>query len=100
MEILLVHYTVPAEEMDGVLADFREMCDEVAENEPGCLVYRLHRDREHPGELWLYEAYDSPQSFDAHMVTPHFRRLVEDRIRPKVVARERWLLAPVEEARR
>ncbi len=99
MEVLLVHYTVRAEDMDGILADFREMCEAVAEAEPGCVTYRIHRDQENPNHLWLYEAYDSPGSLEAHMKTPHFERLVAGRIRPKILDRERFLLSPAVEAR-
>lgn len=98
MEILLVRYTTRPEDLDGILADFREMCDEVAAREPGCVMYRVHRDQENPNDLWLYEAYDSPASLAAHMKTPHFERLVADRIRPKVIKRERWMLSPAVEA--
>jgi quinol monooxygenase YgiN len=100
VEILLVRYTVREEDMDQILADFREMCDAVAETEPGCVMYRIHRDTEYPDALWLYEAYDSPESLEAHMKTPHFERWVVGRIRPKTTARERWRLTPAVEARR
>lgn len=100
MEILLVHYTTRREDMEQILADFREMCDEVAAKEPGCVTYRIHLDQEHPDDIWLYEAYDSPESLDAHMKTPHFERLVAGQIRPKMIARERWMLTPAVEAAR
>ena len=100
MEVLLVHYTARGEDMDAILADFREMCREVAEKEPGCVMYRIHLDQEHPNEIWLYEAYDSPASLEFHMKTPHFERLVAGRIRPKTTGRERWTLTPTVEAQR
>jgi quinol monooxygenase YgiN len=95
MVTLLAHYVTQSTETDSVLADLFAMCRAVEAEEPGCLAYRILRDREHPDEIWLYEVYDSPESFEAHRTTAHFRHYIEDRIAPRLVRRERHRLEMV-----
>jgi quinol monooxygenase YgiN len=92
---LLAHYVTESAETASILADLEAMCRAVEAEEPGCLAYRVLRDAEHPDEIWLYEVYDGPDSFDAHRLTPHFRFYIEERIAPRLIRRERHRLDQV-----
>jgi quinol monooxygenase YgiN len=39
---------------------------ELAGNEPGTLLYTLHRSRDDPDLFWLCELYADDESFGAH----------------------------------
>lgn len=41
--------------------------------EPGCRRFDVCSDPERPGEVFLYELYDDPAAFRAHLTTAHFR---------------------------
>ena len=43
--------------------------------EPGVLVYELHRDRERPGSFMFYEKFAGQAAFDAHLATPHIKAM-------------------------
>ena len=45
--------------------------------EPGCVNYDLHRHADDPSRFVFYEGWTSPEALEAHMDTPHFRRLLE-----------------------
>jgi quinol monooxygenase YgiN len=42
--------------------------------EPGCLVYELHGDPEHPGKFMFYERFKSQAALDEHVNSPHFKK--------------------------
>jgi quinol monooxygenase YgiN len=42
--------------------------------EPGCLVYELHGDPEHPGKFMFYERFKSQAALDEHVNSPHFKQ--------------------------
>ncbi|HEX4344411.1 MAG TPA: putative quinol monooxygenase [Solirubrobacteraceae bacterium] len=46
--------------------------------EPGCLVYVLHR-RDDPAGFFLYEQYVDRAAVDAHHATPYYLELVRGR---------------------
>lgn len=41
-------------------------------SEPGCRQFDICSDPDRPDEIFLYELYDSPEAFQAHLKTPHF----------------------------
>ncbi|CAL9338223.1 Putative monooxygenase [Streptomyces sp. enrichment culture] len=41
--------------------------------EPGCLEYHFHEDRDRPGVFVFYEAWRSQADLDAHLALPHLR---------------------------
>lgn len=41
--------------------------------EVGCRQFDVLRDPARPGEVMLYELYDDPPAFDAHLASAHFR---------------------------
>lgn len=51
------------EELAAVIAD---LVTQVADEEPGTLVYAAARDTADPDVFWFYEFYDSPDAASAH----------------------------------
>jgi quinol monooxygenase YgiN len=45
---------------------FRKQIDYVSREEPGTLVYLLHRSRKDPATFLFYERYADSQAFDRH----------------------------------
>ncbi len=43
-------------------------------NEPGCLVFALHRSAAHPGDFFLHEIWSSESALGDHRQTAHFKR--------------------------
>lgn len=39
--------------------------------EPGCLIYRLHKSADHPGEFFMYEEWEDHSAYQAHRNTSH-----------------------------
>lgn len=46
--------------------------------EPGCVNYDLHRHVDDPARFVFYEGWTSPEALEAHMATPHFRKMLAD----------------------
>ena len=60
---------------DAVLAAF-EACTVQTHEEPGCLLYALHRDNADPHHFVLVERWRSQEDVDAHFATPHVAALL------------------------
>jgi quinol monooxygenase YgiN len=60
---------------DSVLGLLRTMAG-LARNEPGCLLFRVHRSVDDPRTFFLYELYDTQEALAAHSQTAHFKRYV------------------------
>lgn len=43
--------------------------------EDGCVNYDLHQGVEDPGLFIFYENWESPEHLDAHLQSPHLRRI-------------------------
>lgn len=56
---------------DEAIAKMTQMAADVQENEPGVLLYALHRPKDDPSELVVMEAYKDDEAFKAHAGTPH-----------------------------
>ena len=48
-----------------------EACVVKTHEEPGCLVYAVHRDEADPLHLVVVERWRSQEDLDAHLATPH-----------------------------
>jgi quinol monooxygenase YgiN len=57
----------------------RELRESIAPShaEPGCLRFALHRSTEDPTVLVAVERWASKDAWDAHMASPHIRRVME-----------------------
>ncbi|MFF4696154.1 putative quinol monooxygenase [Streptomyces chattanoogensis] len=58
-----------AEELRQLLLSFVEP----TRQEPGCLEYHFHEDRDSPGVFVFYEAWRSEEDLNAHLALPHLR---------------------------
>jgi len=47
------------------------------ENEPGCSRFDVIQDAGEANRVWLYEVYDDETAFEAHLQTPHLKKLQE-----------------------
>lgn len=73
-----------------------EMMAAVRGNEPGCVLYRPTRSPCDPEAFLLYEEYLDQEALDAHRRTPHFRRLIEGKVVPLLVERDREVMVPID----
>jgi quinol monooxygenase YgiN len=60
----------------------------VSRLEPGCLEYRVHRDRADPREFVLFERYTNRAAVEAHRASEHFQKVVLADIVPRLERRE------------
>jgi (4S)-4-hydroxy-5-phosphonooxypentane-2,3-dione isomerase len=69
--VLIVDFQVKPEHLDK----FNQLIDVNARssvaNEPGCLQFDVLRNHENPGNVVLYEVYDSEDAFKAHLGMSH-----------------------------
>lgn len=56
------------------LAAYRWMKPQVMQD-PGAILYSLHRAPEDPDMFLFYEKYESEEAFEYHLSTEHFRQL-------------------------
>ena len=58
-------------------------------DEPGCLMYVAHHSPDDPHLFFLYEQYDSEESYRAHTETDYFNEYVLGQAVPRLDSRER-----------
>lgn len=75
MVTLIVKFNVIEGQEGEALAAMEKMGDAVLANEPGVLAYTFNRGKVNPREFYIYELYDSEDSFAAHNKTEHMRAL-------------------------
>lgn len=95
MVVLLARYRVEPGHADDVEQALREMAPYVAKDEPGCLVYRATRSVEDPDVFVLFEEYENDAALAHHRTTEHFNMIIEGRVAPLLLSRERELLSPI-----
>jgi quinol monooxygenase YgiN len=66
----------PGEE-DSVM-DLLDKVSRASVEEPGCLLFWVHRSLDDPTTFFLYEQYASQAAFEAHAASDHVRRYVLD----------------------
>lgn len=59
-------------------AHLEEMVVQVRIHEPDCFEYILHQNSADTGEFLFYEQYRDQRAIDAHVRTPHFKKLMAD----------------------
>lgn len=64
--------------------------------EPGCLLFWVHRSLEDPTTFFLYEQYASEAAFQAHAASDHVRRLVLEDAVDRLESRRRERFEMVE----
>lgn len=72
MVVLAVTWTAnPGKEVE-VAGIFRKL-EEASRNEPGCLMYVVHRHRTEPRCFFIYEQYVDDLALEAHRKSQHFQ---------------------------
>lgn len=89
MTVLVARYYVQPGQGDAVEKALQEMAALVQQLEPGCILYEANRSQDDPDEFLLYERYRDQAALETHRETPHFKTIVEGRILPLLVRRER-----------
>lgn len=83
---VIARYTIAAGNEEAVLPLLRELAV-AARTEPGNLAFEVCALVSDPRQVVLLERYVSRAAFEDHRTTPHFRRLVLERIVPLLDSR-------------
>jgi autoinducer 2-degrading protein len=75
------------EEEDAVAAALTQMIP-LSREEPGNLVYQVHRSTENRCLFFIYEQYVDRDAFDSHVASTHFAEIGQDAI-ARLASRER-----------
>jgi quinol monooxygenase YgiN len=73
--VIAAQWNAKSGEEDAVLGLLWTMA-EISRNEPGCLMFRVHRAVDDPRTFFLYEVYESQEALAAHSQTEHFKKHV------------------------
>jgi len=65
--------------------------------ETGCHLYVANRSLDEPDLIVMYEQYDSPEAFQAHIDSEHFREIVAGKVVPLLESRHRETYSVVTE---
>jgi autoinducer 2-degrading protein len=91
MIVLMARYTVQPGQTAKVLEHLREMADRVKKDEPECRMYRVHKPVDQEDFLLLYEVYKDSAGVEAHKSTTHYQEIIEGKVVPLLIKREREL---------
>lgn len=80
---------------DEAVIELLGQISRASEEEPGCLLFWVHRSREDPTTFFLYEQYESEAAFQAHAASEHIRRLVLDDAVDRLESRRRELFETI-----
>ncbi|HXD44938.1 MAG TPA: putative quinol monooxygenase [Pseudolabrys sp.] len=72
---------------EKIAAILRELAPKIRA-EPGNVSFTVHRAKDDPNDILLYEIYESEAAFSAHRETPHFKTCVLERAVPLLAMRE------------
>ena len=73
MIVLAVHLAVKSGKEDFVLQQFR-LLEAASRQEPGCLLYVVHRASDDLGHFFVYEQYADAAALEAHRESVHFQQ--------------------------
>ena len=94
MVVLAVTWVAnPGKEAD-VAAIFRKL-EAASRQEPGCLMYVVHRHRTDPQRFFIYEQYVDDQALEAHRQSSHFQEYAVHALRDIGERREGELYFPL-----
>ncbi|MEO8725777.1 MAG: putative quinol monooxygenase [Acidobacteriaceae bacterium] len=73
MIVLAVNLAVRPGKEDFVLQQFR-LLQAASRQEPGCLLYVVHRSTDDPSRFFVYEQYAGHAALEAHRQAAHFQQ--------------------------
>jgi len=68
----------------------------VSRQEPGCLMYIVHRHRTEVGRFFIYEQYIDDAALEAHRQSAHFQQYAVNALKDIGERREGELYAPLD----
>lgn len=90
MFAVTVTFELRAGEADAFIARVRQQAQDSLQNEPDCVQFDVCVNPERPQIVFLYEIYQSPAAFDAHLASAHFAAFdaeIAPMVRAKTVTR-------------
>jgi (4S)-4-hydroxy-5-phosphonooxypentane-2,3-dione isomerase len=94
MVVLAVTWVANPGKEAEVAAIFRKL-EQASRQEPGCLMYLVHRHRSDPRRFFIYEQYLDDQALEAHRQSPHFQQYAVQALRGIGERREGELYLPL-----
>jgi quinol monooxygenase YgiN len=73
MLVLAVNWMANAGHEDEVAEIFTQL-QAASRQEPGCLMYIVHRHQSDPRHFFIYEQYRDEAALEAHRNSPHFQQ--------------------------
>ena len=89
MFAVIVTFQIVPSKRESFLPLMRENARTSLAEEPGCHVFDICTDPDRPEEVFLYELYSSPEAFQVHLNSAHFKAfdaLVAPMVAAKAVA--------------
>jgi quinol monooxygenase YgiN len=72
--IVLAVTWVANPDKEAEVADVFRKLEQASRQEPGCLMYIVHRHRTDPRLFFIYEQYRDNDALEAHRQSPHFQK--------------------------
>lgn len=85
MVVLAVTWIAKVGREGETVAIFEKLSAE-SRNEPGCLMYQVHKHKTDPRRFFIYEQYKDDAALEAHRNAPHFLQMAKKDL-PKVADR-------------
>jgi quinol monooxygenase YgiN len=57
---------------EGEVAELFSKLTTLSRQEPGCVMYQVHRHKTEPRRFFIYEQYKDDAGVEAHRAAPHF----------------------------
>jgi (4S)-4-hydroxy-5-phosphonooxypentane-2,3-dione isomerase len=80
---------------EGEVAGVFEKLQTASRQEPGCLMYIVHRHRTDPTRFFIYEQYRDDAALEAHRKSPHFQEYAIDALKDIGERKEGELFSPI-----
>ncbi len=68
---------VDASQLDKYTSALKEQMNAAIQLEPGVLSYNVVADKKDASQITILEVYASPEAYQSHIVTPHFKKYKE-----------------------
>jgi quinol monooxygenase YgiN len=85
MVVLAVTWMAKNGRESDVAAMFSKLT-EASRNEPGCVMFQVHRHKTEPRRFFIYEQYKDDAALEAHRAAPHFLQYARKEL-PKIADR-------------
>jgi quinol monooxygenase YgiN len=81
---------------EAEVAEVFKKLTEASRQEPGCVMYLVHRHKTEPRRFFIYEQYKDDAALEAHRAAPHFLQYAKKEL-PRLGERiEGQLYSPLE----